>query len=278
MRSSALLPIVIVTVISYSYFVTQTVNATNPRVENSKTLAITPKASIQNQKLAEGFYQSASSHYKSADDAGVIADLGQAIQLNPNAPKYFIMRGHARLNLSDKAGAKSDYDSAMALNKDSFTAHLLGGRIKEHELDFAGALVEYDKAVDARPDNLEARYSRGFTRLNLDDYAGMIEDFDIINAKHPTAWTHYLRALAFMCTYRYAEACTDLTKAIKRERNNINIQQLYYLRSKCHSAIGAYWPALCDYVTALKLAPQQTCMLTRADLTLLWQSLITGIK
>lgn len=256
----------------------QTVNASNPRVENTKTFAITPKTSIQNQKLAEGFYQSASSHYKSADDAGVIADLGQAIQLNPNAAKYFIMRGHTRLNLSDKAGAKSDYVIAIALNKDSFTGHLLGGRIKEHELDFAGALADYDKAVDARPDNLEARYCRGFTRLNLNDCAGMIEDFDIINAKHPTACTHYLRALAFMSTCRYAEACTDLTQAIKRKRNNINIQQLYYLRSKCHSAIGAYWPALCDYVTAFKLAPQQTWMATRSDLTFSWQSVTAGIN
>ncbi len=278
MRSSALLPIIVVTATSYSYFVAQTVNAANPRVENTKTFAITPQTSIQNQKSAEGFYQSASSHYKSADDAGVIADLGQAIQLNPNTPKYFIMRGHARLNLSDKVGAKSDYDSAIALDKASLAAHLLGARIKEHQLDFAGALIDYDKAVDLSPDNLEARYSRGFTRLNLNDYAGMIEDFDIINAKHPTACTHYLRALGLMSTHRYAEACTDLTKAIKRKRNNTNIQELYYLRSKCHSATGAYWPALCDYVTAFKLAPQQTCMATRLELTLLWQSVITCIE
>lgn len=240
--------------------------------------ALAKQTSIQNQKLAEGFYQSASSHYKSADDAGVIADLGQAIQLNPNAPKYFIMRGHARLNLSDKAGAKSDYVSAIALNKDCFTAHLLSARIKEHEQDLVGALAEYDKAVDARPDNLEARYSRGFTRLTLNDHAGMIEDFDIINAKHPTAGTHYLRALGLIGTHRYAEACTDLTKAIKHKRNNINIQELYYQRSKCHSATGAYGPALCDYITALKLAPQQICMVTRGELTFSWQSVTSGIK
>ncbi|MBK9619591.1 MAG: tetratricopeptide repeat protein [Candidatus Obscuribacter sp.] len=262
----------------YSYSVTQTVKAANARVEHTKSAAFPHQISIQSQKSAEGLYQSASSHYKSADDAGVIKDLGQAIKLNPKAPKYYVMRGHAKLNLSDKTGAKSDYESAIALSKDSFTAHLLGARIKEHKLDFIGALAEYDKAVDTKPDNLEARYCRGFTRLNLNDYAGMIEDFDIINAKHPTAWTHYLRALAFMSTHRYAEARTDLTQAIKRKKNTINIQDYYYLRSKCHSALGAYWPALCDYVTALNSSPQQTFMATRSELTFSWQSVTANIE
>lgn len=256
MKSTALVPTIIITAISWPYLAPNCAESANLRVENTKPTATTRHTSIQNHKSAEGLYQSAASHYKSADDAGVIADLGQAIQLNPKAPKYYVMRGHAKLNLSDKAGAKSNYDSAIALSKDSFTAHLLGARIKEHKLDFIGALAEYDKAVDAKPDNLEARYCRGFTRLNLNDYAGMIEDFDIINAKHPTACTHYLRALAFMSTHRYAEARTDLTEAIKCKKNNINIQEYYYLRSKCHSALGAYWPALCDYATAFKLAPK----------------------
>jgi len=65
---------------------------------------------------ADDFFIKATDKYYNKDLKGAIADLSQAIKINPNYAEAYSNRGNVRDDLGDKQGAVADFNQAIKIN------------------------------------------------------------------------------------------------------------------------------------------------------------------
>jgi len=83
--------------------------------------------SIESIATAKKLSQQGQAKAKIMDYRGAIADLSQAIALNPNEADYYYQRGLILGELSDRQSAVRDFDDAIARNPNHARAYLQRG-------------------------------------------------------------------------------------------------------------------------------------------------------
>ena len=107
-----------------------------------------------------------------------IADFDEAIRLDPWLHDAFIGRAGARWNVGDLAGAIADLGEAIDLDPEN--AQLFGFRVEVRLLngDAEGALADHDVAVRFNPADIRVYQSRATTRETIGDLDGAISDWE----------------------------------------------------------------------------------------------------
>ena len=113
-----------------------------------------------------------------------LADIEEAIKLDPKFAGYFINRAYMKYNLDDYFGAKSDYDYALGLDPLSVEGHFNRGLLLAEVGENNKAIEDFSFVLRRDATNFIALYNRamlysktGQHRLALTDYNTMLDKY-----------------------------------------------------------------------------------------------------
>lgn len=118
--------------------------------------------------------------YKSA-----LADMDEAIKLEPHYAGYFINRGFMKYKLEDLFGAMADYDYAVDLDPTNVTAHFNRGLLNVEVSENDKAIKDFTYVLGSDPDNFLARYNRALLYYKTGQYKKAIADYDVVLNRYP---------------------------------------------------------------------------------------------
>ena len=125
------------------------------------------------------------------DFEGALADMDEAIRLQPQLTGLFINRAFVRYRLNDYYGAMSDYDYAVTLEPTNTTALYNRALLRAEVHDYNKAIADLDRVLDLEPDNYRAIFNRAILRRDIGYLDGAIADLDRLIDKFPefsAAW------------------------------------------------------------------------------------------
>jgi tetratricopeptide (TPR) repeat protein len=199
---------------------------------------------------AGGFDVRASRYIVQHDYVRAIADLDQAIKLDPTSAKYFYNRGAAHFDNHEDALALADFNRALELNpKDSFA---LQARAELHlfQHDDAAAQRDFDAAVQASPGNpgVLAREARAYEAAGR--HVAAIAIYGVLIAKAPSAALYNAR-----CWIR-AEANVELQAALADCDASLKLEPSWSAtldsRGFVNLRLGRLDDAIGDYTASLR--------------------------
>ena len=203
-------------------------------------------------KQADEFFNIGECHYELEEYEKAIENIDDAIKLNPNEDRYFILRGSSKY-LSDqyeeaikdfdeaikldpeneyswdfrgrskyfsgqKEEAIKDLDKAIKLDPENPYSWDIRGRSKYFSCQYEEAIKDLDKAIKLDPENSDPLNFRGLCNYNLDENEEAIDDFDrAIDLDPNDGSSFYYRSLAKLDsteTYKINEIIDDLNKSL----------------------------------------------------------------
>lgn len=110
-----------------------------------------------NPKISVAFFNRGVSYYRKNDAKNAMADFSEAIRLSPNSLNALVNRSILHIDLGDHASALADMESAIQLMPDN--AMLYGYRANIHLKagDTVKAGADFRKVLELDPANEEAR-------------------------------------------------------------------------------------------------------------------------
>ena len=96
-----------------------------------------------------------------------LADLDQAIAIDPSQASYYTQRGHVRYGQSKYDAAVADYSQAIAKKTPTAADFSNRGNAYFDLGDYAKAIPDYDASLNLAPDNAVVRAYRGSALLRL---------------------------------------------------------------------------------------------------------------
>ena len=129
--------------------------------------------------------------YKEDYDSA-LADMDEAIKLEPTFAGYFINRAFMKYKLDDYFGAMADYDYAISLQPTTMEGHFNRGLLLAEVGENNKAITDFTFILDSEPDNFMARYNRAMLYYNTGQYKKAIADFDQVLKKYPKFEAGYM--------------------------------------------------------------------------------------
>ncbi|MGI6419926.1 MAG: tetratricopeptide repeat protein [Thermoguttaceae bacterium] len=199
--------------------------------------------------------RSASLHAR-GDLDGAIAEIEQALQIDPRCAEAWNNRGAIRYARGDACGAMADFDRALEVHPCYSEAYNNRGIVRHATGDFAGALIDFDQALQICPRYAEALANRGITRHALGNLAGAMADFNLALDIYPNYAEALLgRAFARHDSGEYDEAiadCDEVLQLIPR----LAAAKVYHLRGGIRVSQRRIADAVADFDRALEIDPR----------------------
>lgn len=153
------------------------------------------KALDINKNAVNGYVMRAdiaiSSHH---DFESALADMDQAIRLQPKFAGFFINRAYLRYMTDDFQGAFADYDYALQLEPDNAMALFNRGILRAEVHDNDKALVDFSRVLELEPNEYKALYNRAIILGEVGQFDRAIRDIDrLIEAFPDFAAAYFLR-------------------------------------------------------------------------------------
>lgn len=114
-----------------------------------------------------------------------LADMDEAIKLEPHFAGYFINRAFLKYHLDDYFGAMSDYDYAIGLEPNNITARFNRGLLLAEVKENNKAIDDFGFVIKEEPENIMARYNRAELYSKTGQYKNAIKDYDVVLNKYP---------------------------------------------------------------------------------------------
>ncbi len=177
----------------------------------SKALSILPD---QESVLANrGKMFTANGYFDPKSFSNALADLNDAIRLNPNVADFWHWRSKAHFGL--KKGDLAVADASQAIKLDSRYARAYSSRATYlcSQKKSAPCMADYNKAIEIAPDLADAYYGRGNSYADLKKFDLAVKDYSMaikLKPKNPSFYA--ARAIAY-CSM----AKKDLANADERE-------------------------------------------------------------
>jgi hypothetical protein len=167
--------------------------------------------------------------------------------------------------LKDYSHAIADLDEAVRLEPNWGLAYHIRGRAYYAEKEYGRALADLDQAIQINSHSAVARNDRGSVRYAMKDYDGAIADLNVaigIDPEYAYAYTN--RGLAYRAKGNYSRAIADLDQAIQLKPNPM-LAVAYGARCGDRVAAGQdLQAALSDCNESLRLQPRQTAASTHS--------------
>ena len=171
------------------------------------------------------------------DTARALADVDKCISINKNEPNAFVLRSEIKLHYNDDTeGALADMDEAIKLEP-HYAGYFINRAFMKYKLDdYFGAMADYDYALNLEPTNVTAYYNRGLLRMEVSENNRAIEDFSYVLKSDPQhLQARYNRATLYHKTGQYRKAIGDYDELLKTYPN---FQSVLFARSECKRHIG----------------------------------------
>jgi tetratricopeptide (TPR) repeat protein len=149
------------------------------------------KVAVAPPKPVDDLIASAISRESKGDYRGILADMNQAISINPQKDRLFYIRGNAKSELGDRQGAIDDYSRDIAMNPKRAEAYYNRGNIRYKLGDWQQALADYSSSIEINPQRVAAFYNRANVKYKLKDKQGAIDDYTRAIAVNPTLLAAY---------------------------------------------------------------------------------------
>jgi tetratricopeptide (TPR) repeat protein len=165
--------------------------------------------------VACGLYQRCAAYYAKGDYDRAIADLNEAIRLDPKYAAAFKQRGSAHAAKGDQDDAIADYNEAIRIEP-KFVAALTGrGTAYYAKGDYDRAIAEYNEAIQLDPKFFTAFFSRGTANYAKGHYDRAIADFgEAIRLDPKNAAAFFNRGFAYNPIGDHERAMADYRQAI----------------------------------------------------------------
>lgn len=168
-----------------------------------------------------------------ADTTAAEADIARALQINRNAVNAYIMRADIAINRdSDLRGALADMDEAVKLQPRLSGLYVNRAYLRYRLDDYFGAMADFDYALQLDPLNRTALFNRGLllTEAGANDRA--LEDFTRVLELDPDDYRAlYNRSLINKSKGRYADAVSDINRVIEAFPE---LPNGYYIRARIY--------------------------------------------
>jgi tetratricopeptide (TPR) repeat protein len=168
--------------------------------------------------------------YKSLpDQAEIIKELNEAIQLHTANPRAYYYRGMFRLEqqepgddamayqengFHDPAKAIQDFTRAISLNPNYTDAYVARVRLLSDRLKFSDAIKDYDRLISIEPNNPSFYIERGDTNICLNLISQAMQDFDkSIQLDPNNGYAYYQRAFIKLVSGNKSGAIADYNTA-----------------------------------------------------------------
>jgi Tfp pilus assembly protein PilF len=115
---------------------------------------------------------------KNGDQEGALAEVNEAIKLNPRDIDAYKMRGLVKFQKGDLDGAAADFNRAIKLNPRDAEAYNNQGDVKFRKGDLDGAIADFNQAIHLNARNSFAYTNRGNVKREKADFDGAIADLD----------------------------------------------------------------------------------------------------
>lgn len=139
-----------------------------------------------NKNISSAYVIRSEINMKYKDDLNAaLADMDEAIKLEPQYAGYFINRAYMKYNLDDYFGAMADYDYAVSLEPTNVIAHFNRGLLLTEVSEDNKAIDDFSYVLGSEPDNFIARYNRALLYQKIGKYREAISDYDVVLDKYP---------------------------------------------------------------------------------------------
>gem|GEM_PF-933685 len=209
---------------------------------------------VQTEGNEAPLLQRALKHLKQEKYQQAIADLNEAIRINPQDAMAYTLRGSTKFALGRYEEAVADHNDAIRINPQYDRAYAGRGIAKFRLSRYEQAIADYNEAIHINPQNDETYARRGTAKFHIGRYEQAIEDLnEAIRINPQKAMAYVLRGIAKVLLEKYEEAIADSNEAI---RMNPQSAEAYALRGVANTLLRKYEEALADLNEAIRINPQ----------------------
>lgn len=190
------------------------------------------------------------------DTINAAKDIDKALEINKNAVNGYLLRADIAINShKDYNQALADMDEAIKLQP-RFSGYFINRAFLRYKLDdYFGAMSDYDYAIQLDPTNYVAHYNRALLRMEVHDYNRAIEDLDFVIAMRPADFRAlYNRAAIYREIGSYKNALSDINKVIDAIPD---LSAAIFLRGDILRSMGQAKAAQKDFDKSMALAKQR---------------------
>ncbi len=191
------------------------------------------------------------------DTIRAIDDIDKTLELNRNSTNAYVMRADIAIKRSrDYAQALADMDEAIKLEP-RYAGFFINRAYLRYNLDdYFGAMSDYDYAIQLDPINTVALFNRGLLRSEVHDNDRAIEDFSsVLRIDNNDYRALYNRALLYRDVRNYKGALADINRVIEAYPD---FAGAYFLRFDIYREQGNLKQAEQDYNKSMALAKETT--------------------
>lgn len=177
---------------------------------------------------ADDWFLQAETNYRKGKYQDTIADLSQAIKINPKYIAAYNNRGLTYLELKQYPQAMADVNQAIKINPNHAESYKNRGNVYLALKQYRQAIKEFDQSIKINPKYDKAYYERGNAYYDLKIYRQATADFTQaieINPKYADAFLN--RGLAYTHLGYKSHAKKSLQKAAQlyKQQNNLKLYQ-----------------------------------------------------
>ncbi|MGQ9870569.1 tetratricopeptide repeat protein [Leptodesmis sp.] len=132
---------------------------------------------VKDPEAADRFFQSGTQQAKQGRNSQAIADLTQAIQLNPNDPNLYLNRGVTHYQEGNLTAALEDYNKALNLNPNFAEALSNRSQVYVAQQRYDEAINDASRAIQLNPNLTEAYLNRGNAYFGKNNLDGATQDY-----------------------------------------------------------------------------------------------------
>jgi Flp pilus assembly protein TadD len=192
-----------------------------------------------------------------------IADLTQAIDLDPNDAVAYNDRAYAYVGKGRFDLAVADLTQALRVKPDYLVAYYNRGSAYTNNGQYDLAIADLTQALRIDPNYTIAYNRRGYDYIMKGQYNLAIADLTravSLNANYALAYAN--RGTAYTGQGRYYLAIADYTQAV---RIDPSLARAYTGRGEAYEKVGRDDLAMADYTSALRIDPNERSQILRVS-------------
>ncbi|WGV28058.1 serine protease [Halotia branconii] len=212
---------------------------------------------VQKNPGSWAYFARGTARIGTGDLQGAMADLNEAIRLNPEyiEDTAYSLRGTLRAKQGDLKGALADFNEAVRFDPEDASNFKNRGEIRFQQKDYKGAIADFNEAIRIKPEDIEAIKARGAVRFLQKDYKAAIADLsEAIRLKPEDSEAIKLRGSIRFLQQDYKGAIADFNQAIRLKPEDADI---FYYRGLTQVQAKDNQAARQDFQKAADLYKQQ---------------------